>query len=322
MPPQYTQQHYRSVRLGVVTATYRCLLLGLLVLVTGCVRYEDGQASFDAGDHQNAFARWHLLAKFGDPRAQNEIGWMYQHGLGIDPDPSQAARWYRKAAVQGLAVAQTNLGIMYNDGEGVVKDPREAARLFDLAARQNDAAALNNLGVLYDKGTGVPEDNRRAAELLQKAAELGHPRAMSNLGLLYKNGEGVPQDAATAVKCFKASAEKNDREGLNNLAVMLDNGFGTSPDHAGAMKLFQRAARAGESAAALNLALMHLRPGTSEDKLNEDRNSRLIEAYAWLNVAASLGQTEAIARRGELSATLNGEQIAEAQALSLKLLER
>jgi TPR repeat protein len=322
MAAQYTQQHYRWVRLAIVTAIYRCLLLGLLVLLTGCVRYDDGQASFDAGDYQNAFARWHLLAKFGDPRAQNEIGWMYQHGLGIDPDPTQAARWYRKAAVQGLAVAQTNLGIMYNDGAGVARDPREAARLFDLAARQNDAAALNNLGVLYDKGVGVPEDNRRAAELLQKAAELGHPRAMSNLGLLYKNGEGVPQDAVTAVKWFRASAEKNDREGLNNLAVMLDNGVGTPADRAEAMKLFGRAARAGESAAALNIALMYLRTETNDDKENDDGGSRLIEAYAWLNVAASQGQTEAATRRRELSVALKPEQIAKAQARSLKLLER
>lgn len=313
MAAQYTHRPDPWVRLRRVKNPLSWLLVGVLISLAGCVRYEDGRAAFNAGDYPRAFARWQLLAEYGNAQAQNELGWLYQQGLGVEPDPLQAVRWYRKAAAQGLAVAQTNLGIMYNDGLGVVRDRREAARWFELAARQGDAAALNNLGVLHDRGEGVPEDNHKAAEYLRKAADLGHPRAMSNLGLLYKNGEGVPQDAATAVRWFRAAADAGDREGLNNLAVMLDNGLGTPADPAAAQQLFERAARAGEAGAAVNLALMLMRPAkavTVEQK---------ISAYAWLNLAASQGYTEALAMRTNLALLLTPEQIATAQAQSLTL---
>jgi len=318
MGGQYTQRpgpwvRLRAVKRVVLPRLATVILLSALGL-GGCVRYEQGDAAFQAGDYPTAYARWQLLAKFGDARAQNELGWLYQSGLGTDLDPAQAAHWYRRAATQGLAVAQTNLGILYNDGKGVTRDPREAARWFELAARQGDAAALNNLGVLYDRGDGVPEDHQRAAQLLRQAADKGHPRAMSNLGLLYKNGEGVPQDAATAVRWFRAAAAAGDREGQNNLAVMLDNGLGAAADPAAARQLFERAARAGEAGAAVNLALMLLRPG------KEATAEARLAAYAWLNVAASQGHEQAATMRSNLALLLTPEEVALAQARSLTLL--
>ena len=34
----------------------------------------------------------------------------YDDGYGVPEDKKEAAKWYRKAAEQGLALAQTNLG--------------------------------------------------------------------------------------------------------------------------------------------------------------------------------------------------------------------
>jgi TPR repeat protein len=151
---------------------------------------------------------------------------------------------------------------------------------------------------------------------------------MSNLGLMYKAGEGVPQDAVTAVKWFRAAAEKQDREGLNNLAVMLDQGLGTAVDRKAAMELFERAARAGEAAAAFNLALMHLRqsPPTTGAAHAEPASGAaagrnpLIDAYSWFNVAASLGNGDAVSRRSEVASRLTAEQVAVAQSASLDLM--
>jgi TPR repeat protein len=36
----------------------------------------------------------------------------------VTQDHAEAARWYRKAADQGLAAAQISLGIMYEHGQG------------------------------------------------------------------------------------------------------------------------------------------------------------------------------------------------------------
>jgi TPR repeat protein len=48
-------------------------------------------------------------------------------------DYAEAARWYRKAAEQGNAIAQTNLGTMYFQGQGVPQDYAEAVRWCNLA---------------------------------------------------------------------------------------------------------------------------------------------------------------------------------------------
>ena len=53
---------------------------------------------------------------------------------------TEAARWYRLAANQGLAVWQCSLGAMYQNGAGVLQAFTEAVRLHRLAADQGLAA--------------------------------------------------------------------------------------------------------------------------------------------------------------------------------------
>jgi TPR repeat protein len=114
------------------------------------------------------------------------------------------------------------------------------------------------------------------------------------------------------VRWFRAAAERKDPEGMNNLAVMLDQGLGTRADEAEAQRLFEVAARSGESAAAVNLALMLMRPPAS------DAAEALVRAYAWLNIAASLGHPDAQRYRANLQSKLTSEQISSAQQLSVK----
>jgi hypothetical protein len=59
---------------------------------------------------------------------------MYDKGQGIPQDYAEAAKWYRKAAEQGVAVAQHNLGFMYDKGEGVPQDYVQAHMWYNLAA--------------------------------------------------------------------------------------------------------------------------------------------------------------------------------------------
>jgi TPR repeat protein len=48
-------------------------------------------------------------------------------GWGVPQDYAQAAIWYRKAAEQGSAEAQFNLGLLYDNGLGVPLDYSQAA---------------------------------------------------------------------------------------------------------------------------------------------------------------------------------------------------
>ena len=79
---------------------------------------------------------------------QCNLGFLYRKGWGVAPDDTEAAKWYRKAAEQGDAVAQFNLGQMYEKGEGVGQDREEAVKWYREAAGQGDAEARSRLYAL------------------------------------------------------------------------------------------------------------------------------------------------------------------------------
>jgi hypothetical protein len=64
---------------------------------------------------------------------------MFYEGRGVAQSDVEAARWYRKAADQGIAQAQYNLGFMFDQGRGVAQSDVEAARWFRKAADQGFA---------------------------------------------------------------------------------------------------------------------------------------------------------------------------------------
>ena len=57
-----------------------------------------------------------------DSSKQYLLGLMYENGLGVDPDISQAVQWYQRAAKGGNGKAMFNLANMYQDGQGVTQD--------------------------------------------------------------------------------------------------------------------------------------------------------------------------------------------------------
>ena len=85
-----------------------------------------------------------------DSQSQFSLGGCYQYGWGVEKDPGEAIRWYKKAAEQGYVKAQYILGNCYKDGEGVEQDPAEAAKWYSKAAEQGDANAQFNLGRFYE----------------------------------------------------------------------------------------------------------------------------------------------------------------------------
>ena len=50
----------------------------------------------------------------------------YHHGRGLTQNHEAAARWYASAAVAGLAEAQYNLGYLYEHGLGVMENGSQA----------------------------------------------------------------------------------------------------------------------------------------------------------------------------------------------------
>jgi TPR repeat protein len=124
-------------------------------LLCGCVAaagfagpVEDGVAAHDRGDNAEALRLFRLAAAQNNPRAQYNLGLMYQHGDGVTQNYPDALRWYRLAAAQGDATAEDVLGDMYLTGEGVAENKSEAVRWYRLAAARGDVNAVDALGGL------------------------------------------------------------------------------------------------------------------------------------------------------------------------------
>ena len=87
-------------------------------------QFQQAVASYQAGDYNQAFELFQVLAEQGDAESQFVLGMLYDDGEGVKQNYQQAAEWYQKAANQGHAMAQYNLGILYQFGLGVAEDDK------------------------------------------------------------------------------------------------------------------------------------------------------------------------------------------------------
>lgn len=81
--------------------TASALAVAAVLALSGVVfagAWEDGIAAYQRSDYPTALTLWQPLAERGDARAENNLGLLYEKGLGVVQDYAIAADWYRKAA--------------------------------------------------------------------------------------------------------------------------------------------------------------------------------------------------------------------------------
>jgi len=126
--------------------------------------------------------RWMVPAKDGDAEAQYYVARIYANGMdNVDIDYAEAASWYQMAADQGYAEAKQELGYLYERGLGVEQDSlkalnlqREASGLgdaLDYAYKIDDANALaENLATQLNAANSALADSQ--LELMDTQAKL------------------------------------------------------------------------------------------------------------------------------------------------------
>jgi hypothetical protein len=67
---------------------------------------------------------------------------MYEEGMGVSRDLTEAAKWYQKAADKGAPRAQLTLAKMYRDGKGMPQDLVQAYKWAHMAASQKAQEAI------------------------------------------------------------------------------------------------------------------------------------------------------------------------------------
>ena len=177
-----------------------------------------------------AFKVLRAIAAKGHPADQYNIGVMYDQGLGVETDDSEAVNWYRKAALQGHADAQNNLACMYRFGEGVPKDLAMTHAWVVVAAATGRGPLVEPEELEKRMTPRETVRSRQLAKELQqeietarkteeerfykchRAAEHGSAEAQYDLGVRYLRGHGVTKDVAKAHAWFIiAAAGGHDR---------------------------------------------------------------------------------------------------------------
>ena len=97
--------------------------------------------------------------------AQLNLANLLDEGKGVAKSGEEAAKYYRKAAEQGVPHAEFAMAVYYADGEGVPQDFVEAYKWTALAAAHGVKEAAAFQPILEKKL--APEQKTKAQELVQ-----------------------------------------------------------------------------------------------------------------------------------------------------------
>lgn len=106
--------------------------------------YQTAEGFYAQGDYEKAFSWYKRASTLPDcnPIVFFELGYLFQHGEGVDSDSIEALKWYEKAASLGVPQAMYNLAYFYQNGLVVDQDIQRAARLLRDATSLMDRLQL------------------------------------------------------------------------------------------------------------------------------------------------------------------------------------
>ncbi len=118
--------------------------------------------------------------KHTDGVVLNDIGTLYQEGIGVQADGAAAAYWFREAIRQGDHLyAPSNLGDLYR--KGAPNLPQSLPLAFDAYQLSTDPYAAYRIGQAYEEGWIGTPDQKKAMEWYEKAAAQKHHLALKRL---------------------------------------------------------------------------------------------------------------------------------------------
>jgi TPR repeat protein len=205
---------------------------------------------------KTAVARLQAAAERGHVKAAVTLGDAFLNGNVIAPAPSEALRWYEKAAEGGSTMALVRLGDFYARRSDTV-DVSRALEWYRKAADANISTAMIRLGRMFNEGQGVPQDYALAATWFSRAAAAGSGPAMVELSALYSRAGGPGH-----FNLAREVLEKAVRSGDTRASIALAKLYVARGEQALAEATLRKTAEAGDTEAALQLAELYLSMGT------------------------------------------------------------
>ena len=242
-PPDFAfQQGAGRNRIEFYPGRYRRVVLNSGEKVSAAMQAV--HAAADTTSLNAAIAAIQEIADSGNAEAAFRLG-RYYHLESGEPDYAMALKYYQMASEENHAWATNNLGLLYQGGLGVPRNKDKADEYFQKAASQHNPWAYLNLAdaafrggkdtankgiewleeggrnqctvclieqaAIYHSGAyGVARDSGKTLTLLNKAAALGDSQATLILAELHIVGDGVPQSSRTSFEMLKTLSENGD----------------------------------------------------------------------------------------------------------------
>jgi len=195
------------------------LLLLLIIPRPALADFEAAEAAQKRGEYSEAYRACKSEADAGDAQCQNLVGYLFQEGLGVPANETEAIRWFRLAAKRELAIAQCHLGLAYERGLGVAPDQAEAVRWYQKAAAQGDPIGEYFLGFALSEGHGITKDHARAIEVLRHAADRGYVPAQIALAFELERYWGAARQPVRAYMWYLIAARTTSNQKLRARAI-------------------------------------------------------------------------------------------------------
>jgi hypothetical protein len=145
----------------------------------------------------------------------------------------------------------------------------------------------------------------------QRAAEMGFAAAGYNVCRMAAQGLGVTADYREAKKWCSQLAESGDERsvwGQYGMGRLYEDGLGVTQDSEAALAWYRKAADRGHTVSQIRLAALYA--------AGKGVEINLIQAYMWIEIAASLNDPSAPGYLQELKAQMREHEISEAHALA------
>ena len=264
---------------------------------------------------ENAFKYYDISANTGYARAQANLGYCHDIGLGTEKNLAKAKRWYGEAAKQGNLVGQLNYaqkllaeGIASDNREGILKARDWFKKAHGQFAGLKEAAY--GIGLSYVKIPGAKEEDLGTArDWLMKAED--HPKALFALGYLDEQQERY----GTAIELYKQAKDEGSLAAAYNLGRCWEIGRGKVKNIKEAEKEYLYAAKLGHAMSQFAIGLL---------KYNKDNKIEdYIEAVKWWRLADNNGSSPARAALIKIkqSRLLTKEEIAIGESDASRLEE-
>jgi len=151
--------------------------------------FVSGLNALDRSHYASAYRSFKPLADDGVAEAQNNLGFLFQNGLGVRRNYNTAIKWYQRAADQGLAEAEHNLGILNYRGHGLAQSYTIARRWFNKAAKKGLKDSHYMLGLIFYKGEDVQVSLDRASSHFTSSASSGDANSQYMLAHMILTGD-------------------------------------------------------------------------------------------------------------------------------------